>query len=173
MPKLTLDYRNATNPIAVTPSPIQKFLSKRWVPWAFMLMIVLTGVGLWLISCLFVHEAHAASPKEVARLTSILPPPEARNLMAASADPLAPGFTHFVRFEAPPDVCLSYASAVLKGAPLGPPRQFDRSVCQDEFWRKSWFDLDKATNLVGGSLSPDVTVWVDKDRGVFYFMEIN
>ncbi|HVX86666.1 MAG TPA: hypothetical protein VH253_17925 [Phycisphaerae bacterium] len=80
----------------------------------------------------------------------------------------------YVRFEAPVDVCLRYAAAVVPGVALQPEdgglveldgRPIREGVLKDF----GWFDLGKAKDVVGGGDASGVRVWVDRERGVFYF----
>src|SRR5262249_53809873 len=82
-------------------------------------------------------------------------------------------FSHYVRFEAPVDVCLAYAKQVAHGAELTPesPDVLDSIIRKDRprFRDLSWFDLAGAGDLIGAH--PGVFVWVDRARGVFYFFD--
>ena len=107
-------------------------------------------------------------------ITGLKLPPEAKNIRAASFSQWIQ-YADYLRFEAPVDVCLSYASTVTPGAATQPADEFDlksgarltRSGALEDF---DWFDLDKAQNVVmagGGPSQPQV--WVDQARGVFYY----
>jgi hypothetical protein len=107
-------------------------------------------------------------------ITGLKVPPEATNIRAASHS-LWVEYAQYLRFEAPVDVCLRYASTLVRGPTTKPDSELDltddaRSVRADAFDDFSWFDLDKAQDVVtagGGPSQPQV--WVDRTRGVFYY----
>jgi hypothetical protein len=76
------------------------------------------------------------------------------------------------------DVCLKYAATVAPGDALQPVDEYQletdaRPIHDGVLKDFRWFDLAKAKNFVGGSgtRGPTARVWVDQDRGVFYFRE--
>jgi hypothetical protein len=93
------------------------------------------------------------------------------------------GYEFYIRFEAPAQTCLAHVPAALAFggksggatsmptpvlAPITAPPSAVRSPSLD----LSWFDVESIRNGVktdGGS-SHVATVWVDTDRGVFYYM---
>jgi len=177
MPQQTLDYRSPqpNQNRGRSLSPLKRFLARRWKGLA--ILVALGFFGLWVVFAPHPRVKHPASASDVTELTSVPPPPEATNIWVASCGEggFAPGFQGLVRFEAPTPVCLQYAAAVLHGASQCPPGSFDPKLEADFFSDTSWFDLDKATDLVGfrsssgtGRLSK---VWVDRGRGVFYSLE--
>jgi hypothetical protein len=80
-----------------------------------------------------------------------------------------------MRFEAPVEVCLQHATMMLSGRKLEPLDGKDLAEVatrpiSSNFQDVSWFDLAKATNVVharGGSHQP--AIWIDQDRGTFYY----
>jgi hypothetical protein len=141
----------------------------RWWP-------VSTGIcalalfGLWEIFGLHVQEGRPGTPAEVADFTSIMPPPQATNIWIGSFR-TGRGFSHYVRFEAPAVVCTKYASQIVHQSSLSPEivPPDPTNVDQKYFSSLSWFDLSKATDVVGAEVG--ASVWVDRRRGVFYFYE--
>lgn len=89
----------------------------------------------------------------------------------------------FVRFEAPAGVCLQHAEVVLLKYSGSPGRTVTRTnrigpipmplVISSTPLNLSWLDLPKFVAGVEFSLSttPAPTVWVDTNRGCFYFLE--
>ena len=101
-------------------------------------------------------------------------PPEATNVRAAKRHQWVE-FEAYLRFEAPTDICLRYAAAVVPGAVLEPADAYDlargaRPLRPDAFADVTWFDLAEAQDVVtagGGPSRPQV--WVDRPRGVFFY----
>lgn len=123
------------------------------------------------------HVSEPARPLTPAQAQVILPatlPVEARNIGAAEYRQWIE-FAQYARFEAPLPVCLGYAKLVVPGAALQPVGEFqlerDARPLRSEVFRDfSWFDLQTASNMIGsggGSNQPEV--WIDQDRGVFYY----
>jgi hypothetical protein len=140
------------------------------------------GVIVWFAWALFgLHVTEPRRPITVSRAESITDlelPREARNIRAASYS-WGVEYSQYLRFEAPPEVCLRYASTVAPRAATRPADEFDlrngahltRSGVFDDF---SWFDLEKAQDVVtagGGPSQPEV--WVDQTRGVFYYRKMD
>lgn len=143
----------------------------------FMRVAVL-GVVVWLVWPLFgFHVTESRGPVTASKaelITGLKLPPEATNIRAASYSQWVE-YAQYLRFEAPAEVCLRYAFTVAPGAATQPADDSDlkngarpiRSGAFDDF---SWFDLDKAQNVItagGGPSRPQV--WVDQTRGVFYY----
>ena len=81
-----------------------------------------------------------------------------------------------MRFEAPVAVCLQAAAAIAPGKKLKPVSHDELPfnagpIRKDVFHDLScWFDLDRATNVLSAGGGPsDACVWVDVNRGVFYY----
>ena len=140
--------------------------------------VAILGVIVWFVwSLIGFHVTESRGPITASKAESITDlklPPEAKNIRAASYSQWME-YAQYLRFEAPVDVCLHYASTIVPGAAIQPADEFDlkngarllRSGAFDDF---SWFDLDKAESVVtagGGPSRPQV--WVDRTRGVFYY----
>jgi hypothetical protein len=140
--------------------------------------VAVLGLVVWFVWSLFgFHVTESRGPITASKAESITDlklPPEAKNIRAAKYSQWIE-YAQYLRFEAPVDVCLRYASTVAPGAATQPADEFDlkngarpiRSGAFDDF---SWYDLDKAQNVVtagGGPSQPQV--WVDQTRGVFYY----
>jgi len=105
--------------------------------------------------------------------TDVPLPPEARNIRVAEYRHWIQ-FEQYVRFEAPPEVCLKYAASILPGYTLQPVDEYELKtsrfpLTKGAFRDFTWFDLATAQNVVaagGGSDKP--SVWIDQTRGVFY-----
>lgn len=138
----------------------------------------MVGVMVWFVwSLLGFHVTESRGTITASRaesITGLKLPPEAKNIRAACYRQWIE-YAQYVRFEAPVDVCLRYAATVAPGATTEPADEYDladgRHLIQagafDDF---SWFDLEKAQNVVtvgGGPSRPQV--WVDQKRGVFYY----
>ena len=144
--------------------------------WAVLILISSMVVWFaWEVFVLHIEEPRGpVSASKAQSFASIRIPAEATNIRVA-------GFRHwiqyqqFVRFQAPTAVCLRTATEIASGEKLvavssdelafapGP----DRKGVFHDF---SWFDLPTATNVVaagGGTGRP--RVWVDQDRGIFYY----
>jgi len=172
MSQQTLDYQSPQAERA--PSALRQAISRWWK--RFTVAIFALGVfGFWAVFCRHPSERFPATANDVTDLTSVPPPAGATHIHVASCGEagIAPGFQSLVRFEAPTPVCLQYAATVLHGAQLGTPPKFNPNVDADFFSNPSWFDLNQATNVVGGQTQSGrpLNVWVDKDRGVFYSCE--
>ena len=173
MPQLPLDYQNAKRQHSQVPSIVGK-LARTWWP----LLVLLFSVGLfwfWEAIRLHVDEVRPGSPAEVAEFTSVAPPSQATKIRVASFQESGGwGFAHYVRFEASPAICSRYAAAVVPGATLSASDNFHASLDPDVFKDMSWFDVGHAGTLLharGNMPRPNMHVWVDTTRGVFYFME--
>ena len=108
-------------------------------------------------------------------------PPSSRNIYYGMyADWQA--YTRLVRFEAPAADCLKHIDAVIawndkmyKRTSSYPRVQVTQVAPIGAGWldRASWFDPDKITRGIytgeGSSHKPEI--WVDLDRGIFYFRE--
>jgi hypothetical protein len=140
--------------------------------------LAILGVVVWFVWSLFgFHVSEPGGPISAAKAQSMLGvqvPPEAKNIRAATYSQLVE-YAHYLRFEAPVDVCLRYAETVVPGATTKPADEYDlagnarplRAGAFDDF---SWFDLDMAQHVVtagGGPSQPKI--WVDQSRGVFYY----
>ena len=122
----------------------------RTVLMAGIILLPLAYVGYTLWSMLAEHHhdpGRATTAADVAELTSLPPPPEARDFRVAT-------FEHgqarliFVRFSAPSDICQRYAAALLPNAKLKQltwdDRYFDFATVSSgshRFADLSWFDL--------------------------------
>lgn len=143
----------------------------------FAAVAVLSFVG-WVAWSLFgfhVIEPHGPiNASQAESITGLRLPPEAKNIRAAKYGQWAE-YAQYLRFEAPVDVCLRYASTVAPGAATQPADESDlkddaRLIRPEAFDDFSWFDLDTAQNVAtagGGPSEPQV--WVDQTRGVFYY----
>jgi hypothetical protein len=109
---------------------------------------------IWYASSRHVHDpGDASSPADVARCTSVPPPPEARELRVAAFQYGQARLT-FVRFSAPKEVCLKYAAAVIPSVPLtaiSSEQQYDDVGAIDAGFRElhdlRWFDLPYANSF--------------------------
>jgi hypothetical protein len=129
----------------------------------------------WSLLGLHVNEPRGpVSAAEAASFASIPIPPEATNIRIAGYSQWIQ-YEQYVRFEAPVAVCLRHAAAVVPGEPLTPVGQDELKssrlpVRQDVFLDFSWFDLRNASSVAGAGGGPSQPrVWVDQDRGVFYY----
>lgn len=151
----------------------RRFL-RRWWPLLLVPVVLLAGIcwAGWSFLRLQVNDPIGnSSPAIVQEYTGVAPPPEASNIRTAGHSK-GMIWSHYVRFEAPVPVCLAYAQKVVHGNPLTTNfTQLTDGVIQNDrrlLLNMNWFDLPNATNLVGAD-SEGSTVWVDQDRGVFYF----
>ncbi|MBC7782813.1 MAG: hypothetical protein H7144_03155 [Burkholderiales bacterium] len=140
--------------------------------------VAVLGVIVWFVWSLFgFHVTESRGPciaSKAESITGLTLPPESKNIRAASYSQWIE-YAQYLRFEAPVDVCVRYASTVVPGAATQPADEFNlkngasliRSGAFDDF---SWFDLDKAQNVVTAGGGPSqAQVWVDQTRGVFYY----
>jgi len=109
-------------------------------------------------------------------------PAGATNISYASWS-MGAGFEEYLRFEAPPQTCLAHAPVVLARAPAtgtapasGPapslaPIATPPSPVHSSNLDVSWFDVQNIREGVtsGGGGSHVPVVWVDANRGVFYY----
>jgi len=146
----------------------------RWI----VRIVVLAGIiyGVWQVFGLHVNEpTRPVTPSLAQVYTGVALPAEAKNIRVAGYRQWAE-FAHYVRFEAPVDVCLKYAAAVAPGAALKPVHESQlgsdarppRAGVLKDF---GWYDLASAKNVVGAGGTPEevAQVRVDQNRGVFYF----
>lgn len=95
------------------------------------------------------------------------------------------GFEDYLRFEAPPETCLAHIAVVLEACSpkehiasqpslpkpnkIASPPQPVRSSSRE--FDVGWFDIQNIRNGVtaGRGFSSDPQVWVDTNRGVFYY----
>jgi len=93
------------------------------------------------------------------------------------------GYEFYFRFEAPVQACLSHVPTALafgdaggavasKPAPTLVPITTPPSPLRSSKFDLSWFDVECIRNgmTTGGCGSHAPVVWVDTDRGVFYYM---
>jgi hypothetical protein len=92
-------------------------------------------------------------------------------------------FQHFVRFEAPKEDCMANIDAVLAwhdkehktttSYPRVPVTHVNPIGGDETMGPTPWFDVDKITNgiFAGKNDSRTPEIWVDLDRGVFYYFE--
>jgi hypothetical protein len=146
----------------------------RWIP-----RIAIVGMTVWFLwSLVGFHVTESSgpiSPSEAESIAGIRVPPQAKNIRAANYSQWIE-YAQFLRFEAPVDVCLRYASTVAPGAatrPVVDEPELTRNASPirtgafDDF---GWFDLDKAQNVITAGGGPgEPQVWVDQTRGVFYY----
>jgi hypothetical protein len=153
---------------------------QRGKPFKFkwLVRVAVLGVVVWFVwSRVGFHSTESRGPIDASRaewITGLKLPSEAKNIRAAKYSQWIE-YAQYLRFEAPADVCLRYAATVALGAATQPADEFDlkngaRPIRSGAFEDFSWFDLDKAQNVVtagGGPSQPQV--WVDQARGVFYY----
>ena len=147
---------------------------RRWIVRVLVLAAVVYGV--WQLVGLHVNEpAGPATPAQAQEYTGVPVPAEAKNIRIAGYRQWIE-FANYVRFEAPVDVCLKYAGAVAPGTALQPVDEYQlerdaRPIRENVLKNFGWYDLAKAKNVVGAGGTPGqmAQVWVDQDRGVFYF----
>lgn len=84
---------------------------------------------------------------------------------------VSPAFETFLRFEAPVEDCLAHAKASYSDIPLEPIS----SVFKPEATmgvHAGWFDTDRIRHgFYGRSGKFNASIWIDTDRGVFYFFD--
>lgn len=148
--------------------------SRQQITLVLVLAVVLYGV-LELFSLHVNEPLRPVSPSQAEAYTSVPLPAKARNIRVAGYRQWI-DFAQCVRFEAPVGVCLKYAATVVPGATLRPVDKYQletdaRPIRKGVLKDFRWFDLAKAKNVVTAGGTPDqmAEVWVDKDRGVFYF----
>jgi hypothetical protein len=141
-----------------------------------ILIVILLPLGyvayeLWSMLATHRHEPGGPSTAaDVAELTSVPPPPEARDFRVAS-------FEHgqarlvFVRFSAPVDVCKRYAAAVLPSAALKTltwdDKHFDLGTVaagSHQLRDLSWFDLPYLHDLWTTQAGKPVLPWPSPNR---------
>src|SRR4051812_29697918 len=106
MPRLPLNYRTDLS----TGGSIRQFASRWWPLWIPVLVAAAISLGVWRFFSLHVEEPQGySSAGTVKKYTGILPPPQASHIQTAG---FSEGmvFSHYVRFEAPVDVCTAYAT---------------------------------------------------------------
>jgi len=143
--------------------------------WVGRLCVV--GVVVWIgWECGGLHVTDSYAPITAAKaesITGLKLPPEATNIRAASYNQWIE-LAQYIRFEAPVDVCLRYASSIA-GPMTHRADEYElkdgvRLLRAETFEDFSWFDLDKAKDVVSAGGGPSVPeVWVDQSRGVFYY----
>jgi hypothetical protein len=113
-----------------------------------LLPLAFVGYTIWWMYAAHSYEpGEASNAADVAELTSVPPPPEARDLRVASFEHMQARLV-FVRFSAPVDVCRRYAAAVLPNSTLKTldwnQRNDDLGTVATGSYRLqdlSWFDL--------------------------------
>jgi hypothetical protein len=137
-------------------------------------LILAAGLGFayWHFTTLHVDEPSGySSPSKVRQYTSLPPPPQAAHIRTAGLS-LGMVYSHYVRFEAPVDVCVAYVKQLSPGTAMTAerPDALDAILQKDRprFHDLSWFDLPSATQLLAANI-PGGFVAVDTVRGVFYF----
>lgn len=153
-------------------TPAQK-AKRKWIIRLSILGVLLLGI--WELFGLHITEPTApVSVKKASSFANISIPSEATNIRIAGYRQWIE-FNQFVRFEAPPAICLKTAEKILHDEKLYPSApaeytDFHGPLRDDVFKYFSWFDLRKAKNVVTGTIhGPETQVWVDQDRGIFYF----
>lgn len=137
--------------------------------------LVVIAWGMW--SLVGFHVSEPSGPITAAKaksITGLTLPAEATNIRAASYSQWIE-YAQYLRFEAPAEVCLSYAATIVSGEAIVPGDEFhvkraSQPLRPDAFKDFSWFDLAQAEDVVtagGGSSQPQV--WVDRVRSVFYY----
>ena len=138
-----------------------------------LLLVVIVGLG-WEFLALHVDQpAVPTSAADAEAYTGVPLPPEAKNIRVAAYRQWIE-YAQYVRFEAPVSVCLKYAAKVAPGSALQPveifQRKLDARAPRQGVLDLTWFDLEAATNVVGRLAGPpEADIWIDQDRGVFYF----
>ena len=150
------------------------------------LVITLLCLAAWLGGCWYVsskampeasiYESPVfATVAEARKHLSIPLPDEAKNIQFA-------GYREWIaaedlmRFMAPVEVCLKHAAVISPGKQLTPLSAQELAISTRQtfgrnFKDSSWFDLSKATNVVHvGGGSHKAEIWIDQDRGVFYYL---
>lgn len=144
--------------------------------WAILLLIILlVGLSAW--DLLSLHVSEPAGPVSISQAEAFIEvaiPPTARNIRIAGFSQWMQYERH-VRFEAPVADCEIVASRVLDGSAMIPvsTEELSHVVVSARpfvFRDLSWFDLRSAKNVVTGGGGPSKPcVWIDRDRGVFYY----
>lgn len=114
------------------------------------------------------------SAREASRFLGKPLPAAATNIRACSYSSFQE-YVVYLRFEAPSSVCVAFASDVASVEALEAVDKFEiiaqaRQLNLEAFKDLSWFDLVRANNVVGAGGGPGIPrVWVDLDRGAFYY----
>jgi hypothetical protein len=130
--------------------PVHRKSKLRPIVITSVILIPLAFVGYtiwWMYAAHSYEPGSASTAADVAALTSVAPPPEAREFRVASFEHMQARLV-FVRFSAPVDVCRKYATAVLPNSTLKTldwnQRNYDLGTVATGSYRLhdlSWFDL--------------------------------
>jgi hypothetical protein len=109
---------------------------------------------------------------EARRLTGLDFPDSAKAIRFAHFSEMTARET-FLRFEANPADCVAYAERMIHRKLSRSNGPVTRPFASSSILETDWFDPLVIRNGMGGSLDPrrGPMVWVDMDRGVFYFMQ--
>jgi hypothetical protein len=179
MPQQHLDY-GATDG-SRSAFPTFRRVARRFWPLLLGLAVVAATVTftVWRWSSLRVDDpAGFSSPSVVTQYTGVAPPAQATHIRTAGYSH-GPIYSHYIRFEAPANVCLVYAQQLAAGSKLIPaePDCMDSVLTHDRtlLTHLGWFDLPRATNLVGATSgatsgpTAGASIYVDQSRGIFYY----
>jgi hypothetical protein len=140
----------------------------------FCVLGIIIWIG-WVYCGVHVTDSYGPiSASKAESITGLKVPPEAANIRAATFHQWIET-AQYLRFEAPVDVCLQYASLVNSGPVTQRADEYSLKdgvhlLRPEVFGDFSWFDLDKAQDVVTDGGGPSVPqVWVDRSRGVFYY----
>lgn len=144
--------------------------------WAVLLLILLlAGWAAW--DLLALHVIEPGGPVSISEAEAFghfsIPPTATQIRIAGYRQWLQ--YERYIRFEAPVADCENTASSILAGEALTPVGAEELSfvvttVRPSVFRDFSWFDLQNAKNVVTGGGGPGKPyVWIDRDRGVFYY----
>lgn len=159
--------------------------------WLRLVVLFAFAAGAGVLGCITVtsvalfseiHVRHAyesptfATAAEASQHLDLKLPSAAKNVRYATWRQWI-GYDKYLRFEAPVEVCISYAREIIPDEDLVPLSSEDlaRDLPAPEsgvFEDLSWFDLKKAGKVVAaGEGSHRPRVWIDRERGVFYSRE--
>ena len=144
--------------------------------------LLVVAYSVWAIG--FPHRDYTSGPVTLAEAKDcpIPLPDSARNIQFYTWRQLNL-FVEYVRFEAPPQDCLGHVQAVLEDwrnkfddstypnpAPLKDIEETPRETCAKQY-DITWFDVRniRTGKAAGGGGSGIPMIWVDTERGVFYY----
>ncbi|MEI8195515.1 MAG: hypothetical protein WCI73_06375 [Phycisphaerae bacterium] len=139
------------------------------------LVCTFAGFIVWQLG--FSHTYESGRPltyAEARRHSPISLPPSARNIWIAKHRQWV-GFEEYVRFEAPLAECEAFAESLLQNEKLAPVDLTDQEprhpISPKGIHDLSWFDLAKVKNGLRNDGNMTLKqIYIDRDRGVFYYV---
>lgn len=133
--------------------------------------VILGGVDDWMMISRE-QTSHPVTKEKAAKFfRSGYLPASAHDIQYAAAGCITPAFETFFRFEAPVQDLLDHAKLKYPDLVLEPIT----SVFQPKASmgvNADWFDTGKIKHgLIGSKEGSGATIWIDTDRGVFYFFD--